>query len=681
MLVVMMKVYKVFIIIIFTGITLCSLLSPSAAQEVNREELFEEMYLVVDYDEVGESESTTVSVYAPAFLATANDAPQLSNGKVAPNSGNSSTQFYFSVDYSDSNNDTPATIAVYIDATPSSMTLDSGSAYNGTYKSAAKTLSSGTHAYYFTATDGNGGSARLPATGSSSGPTVNDDPSLSEGEVTPGTGTSSTQFYYKVVYQDPDKDSPAEVYVYIDGTASYLTLDTGLVHQGTYKSSAQMFDSGTHEYYFTATDGKGGSVRLPVSESFSGPKINDPPQLSSGEVVPDSGNNTTDFYYYVDCYDKEGDIPETSYVYIDNVAYEMSLYSGESYNGTYRYGPKLLEAGSHDFYFSFTDGYSNTGRLPVEGSFSGPTVNQPPQLSGGKVVPDMGSGSTDFYYYIDYYDGEGDIPEAGYVYIDDVAYEMSSYSGKGYDGTYRYGPKLFKTGSHSFYFSFTDGYNDVARRPLEGSFSGPEMVSGSIYIYDNIGGADIILDDSNSGYTTPATLSPVDMGIHKVALLKNDYVSFPPYAVVEVVQVQTVEAPFILLPCPAVITLEDETDHLDLLRNFRDSVLDQTESGREYIDLYYRYALEISILIMNDSEVKTRVEKLLNQFIPILRLLMEGERVIFPSEIKAEIELLFGDFEAKGSPFLKAAMKKARRDLNKGEIIEQVGFEIEGGSF
>jgi hypothetical protein len=207
------------------------------------------------------------------------------------------------------------------------------------------------------------------------------------------------------------------------------------------------------------------------------------------------------------------------------------------------------------------------------------------------------------------------------------------------------------------------------------------MVSGSIYIYDNIGGADIILDDSNSGYTTPATLSRVDMGIHKVALLKNDYVSFPPYAVVEVVQVQTVEAPFILLPCPAAITLEDETDHLDLLRNFRDSVLDQTESGREYIDLYYSYALEISILIMNDSEVKTRVEKLLNRFIPILRLLMEGERVIFPSEIKAEIELLFGDFEAKGSPFLKAAMKKARRDLNKGEIIEQVGFEIEEGSF
>ena len=88
------------------------------------------------------------------------------------------------------------------------------------------------------------------------------------------------------------------------------------------------------------------------------------------------------------------------------------------------------------------------------------------------------------------------------------------------------------------------------------------------------------------------------MGKHKVELLKDDYASFPSYAMVEVIQDQTTEVPFILLPCPAVITLKNEGDHLRLLRSFRDSWLLQTNSGREYINLYYSCAPEISLLLM-----------------------------------------------------------------------------------
>jgi len=262
-----------------------------------------------------------------------------------------------------------------------------------------------------------------------------------------------------------------------------------------------------------------------------------------------------------------------------------------------------------------------------------------------------------------------------------MAYVMSLYISESYDGTYRYGPKLLKAGSHQFYFSFTDEYYGMVRLPAEGSYSGPEIASGSIYVYDNIGGAAIILDDSNSGYTTPSTLSPVDIGKHKVAVLQSGYFPFPPFAIIEVVQEQTVEAPFILLPCPAMITLVDEPDHLHLLRNFRDKLLNQTSSGREYVDLYYTHASEISLLIVNDSDMRIRMEKILQQFIPLLKLLMEGERIILSSEMREEIELLLDGFEAKGSSSLKAAMKKVRVGLNKGKMLKDTGFEIEDASF
>jgi len=55
----------------------------------------------------------------------------------------------------------------------------------------------------------------------------------------------------------------------------------------------------------------------------------------------------------------------------------MSLYSGSASSGTYRY-QTTLSAGSHTYYFDFSDGV-NTVRLPSSGSYSGPTVSsQPP---------------------------------------------------------------------------------------------------------------------------------------------------------------------------------------------------------------------------------------------------------------------------------------------------------------
>jgi len=359
-----------------------------------------------------------------------------------------------------------------------------------------------------------------------------------------------------------------------------------------------------------------------------------------------------------------------------SIAQEMGGLPGSIENHNLKLST-MLDPYPHNYYFTLTEGKGGSVRLAVSESFSLPTVNDPPQLSGGRVVPDSGGSSTDFYYYVEYYDRDEDIPETTYVYIDNVAYVMSLYSGKGYDGTYRYGPKLLKAGSHDFYFSFTEENHVIVRVPPEGSYSGPVIATGSLSIYDNIGDAAIILDGSHSGYTTPYILSPVSIGTHKVSLLKSGYVSFPPFAMIKVVQEQIVEVPFILMPCPASIILQDESYHLHLLRSFRDKVLNQTSRGREYIDLYYTYASEISLLIINDPDMRIRIEKILKQFVPLLTPLVEGESVFLPSEMKEEIGLLLDDFEVKGSRFLNAAVKKLRNDLNKGELFKNVVFERE----
>jgi hypothetical protein len=59
---------------------------------------------------------------------------------------------------------------------------------------------------------------------------------------------------------------------------------------------------------------------------------------------------------------------------------------------------------------------------------------------------------------------------------------------------------------------------------------------------------------------------------------------------------------------------------------------------------------------------------------------MQEEKVALPSGMQEELQLLLDVLEEKGSPFLKAALKKVRKDLREGAIFKKLGFEIDGGS-
>jgi len=93
--------------------------------------------------------------------------------------------------------------------------------------------------------------------------------------------------------------------------------------------------------------------------------------LSNGYVDPASGSTSTVFSYYVTY---SGSVaPTEKQVCIDGSDWHtMSLYNGSASNGVYGY-QLTLPAGSHNFYFKFSDG-TNTATLPTTGSISGPMV-------------------------------------------------------------------------------------------------------------------------------------------------------------------------------------------------------------------------------------------------------------------------------------------------------------------
>jgi predicted transcriptional regulator len=423
-----------------------------------------------------------------------NYPPVLFNGTVTPQTGNSSTNFVYTVYYKDLNGDSPKLKYVYIDGKAYNMVEVEGNYLTGKKYEYNTTLSAGTHTYYFYFTDVNNSVGRLPKTGSFYGPKVlpppNKPPVLFNGTVMPASGNTSTQFTYRIHYKDTEGDKPTVKRVYIDNVpftmylTNYANFKTGAIYE--YKT---YLSAGNHTYYFMFNDSTH-TVRLPDSGVLYGPSViqkpdvnNTAPYLYYGRVYPQKGTPKTTFTYYVYYYDAENDTPTAHHVAIDGVLYEMKLVTSWNYpstgaRGLYTYSTKL-PVGNHTYYFVFSDGKATT-RLPKTGNYSGPIVtitppNEPPRLYYGRVTPYKGYTTTEFVYTVIYYDLEGDKPTTNMVYIDGVPHTMTFVSGNYKTGAkFEYRTKL-SVGKHIYHFLFSDGTNTV-RLPSSGTYYGPVVI-------------------------------------------------------------------------------------------------------------------------------------------------------------------------------------------------------------
>ena len=101
--------------------------------------------------------------------------------------------------------------------------------------------------------------------------------------------------------------------------------------------------------------------------------------------------------------------------------------------------------------------------------------NIAPVLSNALVSPQEGHVLDEYYWYVDYYDENGDSPDTAVLTIGDQSYDMTLYSGTASDGTYVYGPLNLPPGTHSYAFSFTDGWGGSTPLPETGVFTGPTV--------------------------------------------------------------------------------------------------------------------------------------------------------------------------------------------------------------
>ncbi len=435
-----------------------------------------------------EGETRDLSVRTPLQYILVNTVPELISLGVAPGSGNSTTEFTFSVRYLDADNDAPTAVTLEIGGAtyPMSPVNDTDTNYldGRLYTVALDGLAPGNHSYRSIASDG----ADEVATPFFDGPSVEalpDLPYLSDAMVDPSEGTIQTTFHFSVLYTHPGGVAPDRIVVLVDGAEHALSSEGGGdITLGQQFGFSTRLERGEHQYRFEAV---AGGVRAAGSDAvYDGPTVNNiAPVLEERALTPQSGSATDEYTYAVRYRDAEGDAPAAVAVVIDGEPHEMAADGTTQYTTgvVYSYTHSGLEPGTHAYYFTADDAHGGRGRFPATGTFSGPAINAPPELFEYGVTPAQGDTTTTFTYFIRVSDADdGAAPDLS-VIIDGDAHTMTAASRRG-DGRrrqlggtdaveYRYSTVL-GAGNHSYRFRAVDGPDTIEIGP----FFGPNVTLG-----------------------------------------------------------------------------------------------------------------------------------------------------------------------------------------------------------
>jgi PKD repeat protein len=351
--------------------------------------------------------------------ADARALPVLSSPGVSPSTGNTSTEFTFSVFYNDSDGDMPKQSYVVINNGFYTMTtVYPPDAVRGMLYTYTTKLFAGNHTYYFSFMNVKNESINSPLLGGGVYYLqVKDDPSVKQQlynpSHTPQWPAGNQTINFTVQYKDPQNENLKYVLLNIHPGALTVIYQYNMSIIGTdYSKGVTCYyelalQEGNYSYGFYAL-AKNNTVRDVQIGTFPlnvGPREPNYPYLAKGFVDPTSGTaNKTQFTYYVLYDDGYNSIASVSKVVIDGVSYNMT----RSNIGTgttaslYSYSTTLSE-GNHTFYFMFSDGRTNLTE-PASGVYNGPVVTGQGNPTNNRPTvtltasPMKGSVNTTFYF-------------------------------------------------------------------------------------------------------------------------------------------------------------------------------------------------------------------------------------------------------------------------------------------
>ena len=122
---------------------------------------------------------------------------------------------------------------------------------------------------------------------------------------------------------------------------------------------------------------------------------------------------------------------------------------------------------------------------------------------------------------------------------------------------------------------------------------------------------------------------------------------------------------------------DDCQEEIHLLRNFRDKVLMANKRSKAHVDILYKNSAQIALLLLKDGNLKIETAGVIEQLLPEIASLLEGEETVISSRMVTTIETLLDKYEVKAGPGVKLTIRKLKKEIEKGEFFDQLGIKVE----
>ena len=111
------------------------------------------------------------------------------------------------------------------------------------------------------------------------------------------------------------------------------------------------------------------------------------------------------------------------------------------------------------------------------------------------------------------------------------------------------------------------------------------------------------------------------------------------------------------------------------MRQYRDTVLRKTPTGRAYVKLFYRHALEVTAILVKNPSLAADARNILNTMLPEVKAAAQGKAVtISQAQIDGIISIL-NAIGSEASPDLKRSIQRIKRDLGQKKILDKMGIK------
>ena len=127
--------------------------------------------------------------------------------------------------------------------------------------------------------------------------------------------------------------------------------------------------------------------------------------------------------------------------------------------------------------------------------------------------------------------------------------------------------------------------------------------------------------------------------------------------------------------CPIEQLSDGDQGKLSLVRQYRDTLLRKTPTGRAYVKLFYRHALEVTAILAKNSSITAEAKNILNTMLPEVDAAVQGKAVTISQAQSDGIISVLNAIENEASPDLKRSIQRIKRDLRQKSVLGKMGIK------